>query len=209
MVGLPIGFDFNSPLDSRVVLGRFGCVFCIAVGGVLLMSKEEKIRIGVVLGSASDVGRVRDLFQILDDFEVRYELAIISAHRTHALLEEYAHSAISRGIEVIIAAAGLSAALPGVLASLVDIPVIGIPVSAGTLGGMDALLSIAQMPPGVPVAAVGIDASRNAGLLALRILGLNDGDLAEKLRQYKKDMADDISHKSLNLKKEGYPIWEI
>ena len=173
------------------------------------MGKDERIRIGVVLGSASDVGKVKDLFKVLDDFEVKYELAIISAHRTHALLEEYARSAVSRGIEVIIAAAGLSAALPGVLASLVDIPVIGIPVSAGTLGGRDALLSIAQMPPGVPVASVGIDASRNAGLLVLRILALNDSVLAGKLCEYKKDMADEVLQKSLNLKKEGYPIWEL
>ncbi|HHY68869.1 MAG TPA: 5-(carboxyamino)imidazole ribonucleotide mutase [Bacillota bacterium] len=172
-------------------------------------NKEDKIRVGVVLGSVSDIGKVKDLFQILDEFEVRYELAIISAHRTHALLEEYARSAVSRSIEVIIAAAGLSAALPGVLAALVDIPVIGIPVSAGPLNGVDALLSIAQMPPGIPVATVGIDGSKNAGLLAVRILALTDDVLGERLVQYKKDMADGVLKKALDVKKEGYPIWEI
>ena len=105
-------------------------------------TKGEGVQVGVVLGSASDLDKVKPLFGVLDEFGVSYEVAVISAHRTPGLLEEYARSVPSRGVKVVIAAAGLSAALPGVLASLIDIPVIGIPVSAGTLDGIDALLAI-------------------------------------------------------------------
>ena len=145
------------------------------------MDSKQTVQVGIVLGSASDLDKVKPLFGVLDEFGVSYELAVISAHRTPKLLDEYARSVSSRGIKVVIAAAGLSAALPGVLASLVDVPVIGIPVSTGTLDGMDALLSISQMPPGVPVACVGIDSARNAGLLAVRILSLTDTSLAARL----------------------------
>lgn len=171
------------------------------------MEQDRKCQIGVVLGSASDLDKVSGLFKVFEEFEVQYELAIISAHRTPHLLEEYARCAPSRGIQVIIAAAGLSAALPGVLASMVSVPVIGIPVSAGTLNGMDALLSISQMPPGVPVGCVGINSAKNAGLLALRILGLANPSLRSRLSEYTQSMADDVVERARALKEEGYPIW--
>ena len=171
--------------------------------------KHEGVQVGVVLGSASDLDKVKPLFGVLGEFGVSYEVAVISAHRTPELLEEYARSVCSRGVKLTIAAAGLSAALPGALASLVDIPVIGIPTSAGTLDGMDALLAISQMPPGVPVACVGIDSAKNAGLLAVRILSITDGSLAEKLAGYRRGMADKILEAMGNLKEEGYPVWEF
>ena len=172
-------------------------------------TKGEGVQVGVVLGSASDLDKVKPLFGVLDEFGVSYEVAVISAHRTPGLLEEYARSVPSRGVKVVIAAAGLSAALPGVLASLIDIPVIGIPVSAGTLDGIDALLAISQMPPGVPVGCVGIDSSRNAGLLAVRILSLTDTSLAKKLAGYRQGMAGKIVESNRNLKEEGYPVWDF
>lgn len=171
------------------------------------MAQDRECKVGVVLGSASDLDKVSGLFDILDKFQVQYELAVISAHRTPHLLEEYARSVSSRGVQVVIAAAGLSAALPGALASMVNIPVIGIPVSAGTLNGIDALLSVSQMPPGVPVACVGINSARNAGLLALRILALFNPDLKTRLSGYRQTMADDVCSKARNLKEEGYPVW--
>ncbi|HHY11375.1 MAG TPA: 5-(carboxyamino)imidazole ribonucleotide mutase [Firmicutes bacterium] len=173
------------------------------------LKQESKYQVGVVLGSASDLDKVEALFKVFDEFEIGYELAVISAHRTPELLEEYARSVYSRGFKVLIAAAGLSAALPGMLASLVHIPVIGLPISAGTLNGIDALLSISQMPPGVPVACVGIDSPRNAGLLAVRILSLTDCSLAGKLSGYRKAMAGNVVTKMRNLKEEGYPVWEF
>lgn len=171
-------------------------------------AKRERVQVGVVLGSASDLDKVKPLFEVLDEFGVTYEVAVISAHRTPKLLEEYALSVRSRGVKVVVAAAGLSAALPGVLASLCDVPVIGIPVSAGALSGMDALLAISQMPPGVPVACVGIDSARNAGLLAVRMLSLGDSSLAGKLAAYRQGMADKVYAAARALKQEGYPVWE-
>ncbi len=171
------------------------------------MEQDRKCQVGIVLGSASDLDKVTGLFKVFDEFQVQYEIAIISAHRTPHLLEEYARCVPSRGIQVIIAAAGLAAALPGVLASIVNVPVIGIPVSAGTLNGMDALLSISQMPPGVPVGCVGINSAKNAGLLALRILGLANPGLRNRLSEYTQAMADDVVKKARALREEGYPIW--
>ncbi len=169
--------------------------------------KEFQCEIGIVLGSRSDLERVQTLFRLFDEFEVAYELAVISAHRAEELLREYARSVSTRGLKVLIAAAGLSAALPGVLASQVNIPVIGLPIGAGNLEGIDALLSITQMPPGVPVACVGIDSAENAGLLALRILSLKDGSLASKLKARKETMAQNAVKTMKVLQEEGYPVW--
>jgi len=168
---------------------------------------QKQTRIGIVFGSASDVEKAAGLFDVLDKFEVGYEVTVISAHRTPDLLREYAKSAPSRGIKVLIAAAGLSAALPGVLASEVELPVIGLPIGVGSLNGLDALLAITQMPPGVPVASVGINSAKNAGLLALRILALDDGILREKLAQYKRAMAQDVLKKTSSLKEKGFCVW--
>lgn len=138
-------------------------------------------QVGIVMGSQSDMDIARKSLEALEELGIRSEVTIASAHRTPEDAVAYAENAMSRGLSVIIGIAGLSAALPGVLAAHTTLPVIGVPVNAGTLGGMDALLSIAQMPPGVPVAASGIDGARNAALLAARIIALQDPSLHERL----------------------------
>ncbi len=163
--------------------------------------------IGVILGSASDLDKVEPAFSVLKDFGVEYEVAVISAHRTPDLLAEYASGARQRGLRAIIAAAGLSAALPGALAAAVDLPVVGLPLDSGTLGGMDALLSVAQMPPGVPVATVGIDNAANAALFALRILGAFDPEIARKLASHRAALKQNALSKGQALRDRGLPQW--
>ncbi len=169
--------------------------------------QARKPEIGVILGSASDLDRVGPVFSTLEDFQAGYEVAVISAHRTPGLLAEYASTAPGRGIKVIIAAAGLSAALPGALAALVDIPVVGLPLDVGTLKGIDALLSVTQMPPGVPVASVGIDNPKNAALLALRILGVSSPEVLSRLASYRESMAQDTVDKGRRVSEKGLPAW--
>jgi len=144
------------------------------------------------MGSKSDLERMKPASDILNEFGVPNELKVVSAHRAPKLLEEYASGAQTRGIEIIIAGAGGAAHLAGVTAALTSLPVIGVPVESKSLKGMDSLLSTVQMPPGVPVATVGIDASKNAGLLALRILALKDTVLAKKLEDYRAKLEWDI-----------------
>lgn len=139
--------------------------------------------ISIIMGSLSDLPAVRKGADFLEQMEVPFEMRALSAHRTPSAVEEYARGAASRGVKVIIAAAGMSAALPGVIAAQTVLPVIGLPVSA-TLQGMDALLSTVMMPPGIPVAAVGIDAALNAAVLAVRILALSDSALASRYLAY-------------------------
>lgn len=131
------------------------------------------------MGSMSDLPKVRKAADLLEELQVPFEMHALSAHRTPAAVEKYAREAAGRGVKVIIAAAGMSAALPGVIAAQTTLPVIGLPISA-TLQGIDALLSTAMMPPGIPVASVGIDAALNAAVLAVRILALSDSALAER-----------------------------
>lgn len=164
--------------------------------------------VGVILGSASDLPKVRAVFETLDLFGASYETAVISAHRTPHMLAEYAESASRRGIKVIIGAAGLAAALPGALAALVDIPVIGLPLSGGPVNGVDALLSVADMPPGVPVAALGVDSAKNAALLALRILGLSDERIRLQQEKTREQAAKDVEAKAKVLREQGLPVWE-
>ncbi len=141
----------------------------------------RQTQIGIVMGSQSDMDIARKALETLEDLDIRAEVTIASAHRTPEDVISYAENARSRGISVIVAIAGLSAALPGVVAAHTTLPVIGVPVNAGSLGGMDALLSVTQMPPGVPVAATGIDGAKNAALLAARIIALQDSSLHERL----------------------------
>jgi 5-(carboxyamino)imidazole ribonucleotide mutase len=129
--------------------------------------------------------------RIFDEFEIPFEMHALSAHRTPAEVESFAKNAQSRGIEVIIAAAGMAAHLPGVIASMTTLPVVGVPIRA-TLEGMDALLAIVQMPPGIPVATVGIDGAMNAALLAVQILALKDENLSAKLKAYKENLKTKI-----------------
>ena len=140
------------------------------------------------MGSKSDLPTMSECVNILKEFGVEHEVKIVSAHRTPNLMFEYAKEAKERGLEVIVAGAGGAAHLPGMVASLTDLPVIGVPIESKTLKGIDSLLSIVQMPGGVPVATVAIGGAKNAGLLAVKILALKDGELAEKVVKYRENM---------------------
>jgi 5-(carboxyamino)imidazole ribonucleotide mutase len=153
-------------------------------------------KILVLLGSDSDIPLMQDGLNFLKEMEVAFKLDVSSAHRHPEKTSRYARKARSEGIEVIIAAAGLAAHLPGVIAAHTTLPVIGIPLKGGSLRGMDALLSIVQMPKGVPVATVGIDASRNACILACEILSIKYDDIREKLEAMKERMRQEIDEKS-------------
>ena len=145
--------------------------------------------VGIIMGSDSDLEIMNAAAEILKTFEVAYELTIVSAHRTPKRMVEYALTAKQRGLKVIIAGAGGAAHLPGMIASLTTLPVIGVPIkSSNSLDGWDSILSILQMPNGVPVATVALNAAKNAGILAAEILGISDGELSEKLSDFKKDM---------------------
>lgn len=148
--------------------------------------------VGIVLGSSSDEERVKPATGVLERFEVPYELGVMSAHRSPQKVAEYATSAEGRGLKVLIAAAGRSAALPGVLAAHTVLPVIGIPIFSPQLGGQDALYSTVQMPSGVPVATVGLDAAANAGILAVQILAVADAQLRERLHDLKRQLAEGL-----------------
>lgn len=148
--------------------------------------------VGIIMGSDSDLPTLRPAADILDSLEVPWEMDIVSAHRTPEKLYEYARSASGRGLKVIIAGAGGAAHLPGMTASLTDLPVIGVPVRTRTMDGLDSLLSIVQMPGGVPVATVAIDGGKNAGLLAARMLAISDPALAGRLRKYREGLCDEV-----------------
>ncbi|MDE6564361.1 MAG: 5-(carboxyamino)imidazole ribonucleotide mutase [Muribaculaceae bacterium] len=139
--------------------------------------------VSIIMGSTSDLPVLRKTADFLEQMEVPFEMHALSAHRTPAAVEKYATEAAGRGVKVIIAAAGMAAALPGVIAALTELPVIGLPI-ASTLDGVDALLSIIQMPPGIPTATVGIGAGLNAAVLAVRILALSDPELAARYKAY-------------------------
>lgn len=140
------------------------------------------------MGSESDLGTMQAAADVLAEFAVPYEMRVVSAHRTPIAMVEYAQTARERGLQVIVAGAGGAAHLPGMVASLTTLPVIGVPVQTKALGGVDSLYSIVQMPAGIPVATVAIGNAKNAGLLALRILGASDPALADKLEAYRQDL---------------------
>ncbi|EQB71401.1 MAG: phosphoribosylaminoimidazole carboxylase catalytic subunit [Thermoplasmatales archaeon A-plasma] len=141
-------------------------------------------KVGVIMGSSSDFDHMRDAITVLGELGIEVEYRIVSAHRTPDLMYEYAKSAQSRGVEVIIAGAGGSAHLPGMTAALTPLPVIGVPIQTRSLNGIDSLLSIVQMPAGIPVATVAIGGSRNAALLAARILGIKYPEVAERVKKF-------------------------
>lgn len=143
------------------------------------------VAVGVIMGSSSDAAVMSDAVEVLRDLGVTHEFRVISAHRSPERMFEYARSARDRGLSVIIAGAGGAAHLPGMVASLTTLPVIGVPVPTAHLGGQDSLLSIAQMPGGVPVATMAIGGARNAGLMAARILAVDDEDLADRLEEHR------------------------
>ncbi len=160
--------------------------------------KEKKVLVAIIMGSKSDLETMKEAAKILEQFDIGYEMKIVSAHRTPELMFEYARSAKSRGIEVIIAGAGGAAHLPGMTASLTTLPVIGVPVESRILKGIDSLLSIVQMLAGVPVATMAIGNGKNAGLMAARILSIKDETLANKLQGFMDKIAEDVKNISLS-----------
>ncbi|HKK47269.1 MAG TPA: 5-(carboxyamino)imidazole ribonucleotide mutase [Balneolaceae bacterium] len=160
---------------------------------------EKAPKVGVIMGSDSDWSTMKDACEILDEFGIAYEKKVVSAHRTPDDMAEYGKSARRRGLKVIIAGAGGAAHLPGMTAAHTTLPVIGVPVKTSTLSGIDSLYSIVQMPPGVPVATVAIGKAKNAGLLAIRMLSMNDRNLTEELKQYHEQMAEESRAKTKNL----------
>ena len=161
-------------------------------------------KVGIVMGSDSDLKVMSKAAAQLEELGIEYEITIISAHRQPDALIDWTRSAVSRDIKVIIAGAGMAAALPGMCAALFDLPVIGVPLSGKNLDGMDAVFSIMQMPPGVPVATVAIDGAKNAALLAAKILATNDPTLLDKLKAYKKEMKEQVEAKDARLQEVGY-----
>lgn len=161
---------------------------------------SNKIEVGIIMGSDSDLPVMEDAVNLLMEFGVGYEVKVLSAHRTPNQHAEYAKSAVDRGLKVIIAAAGGAAHLPGVTAAQTILPVIGVPIKGKALEGMDALLSIVQMPPGIPVATVAINGAKNAAILALNILGVANQGIQKKLQDYKKTMERDSMAKNDKIK---------
>jgi 5-(carboxyamino)imidazole ribonucleotide mutase len=161
----------------------------------------EQPRVGVIMGSDSDWSVMTDAAAALAEFDVSYEVGVVSAHRTPQRMLDYARGAADRGVEVIIAGAGGAAHLPGMVASATPLPVIGVPVPLARLDGLDSLLSIAQMPAGVPVATVSIGGARNAGLLAVRILAVSDQALRSRIIAFQDQLADSVLSKDAALKR--------
>jgi 5-(carboxyamino)imidazole ribonucleotide mutase len=155
-------------------------------------------KVSIIMGSTSDMGVMETAAKLFDEFEIPFEINALSAHRTPSEVEKFARSARDRGIKVIIAGAGMAAHLPGVIAAMTPLPVIGVPIKA-SLDGMDALLAIVQMPPGIPVATVAINGALNAGLLAIQIMAAGDESLMEKFVQYKEGLKDKIVKANMEL----------
>ena len=160
--------------------------------------------VSIIMGSTSDLPVMEKAAQLLNDMHVPFEMNALSAHRTPEAVEEFAKNARNRGIKVIIAAAGMAAALPGVIAANTTLPVIGVPVKGSVLDGVDALYSIIQMPPGIPVATVAINGAQNAGLLAAKILATTDGELSKRLKDYAEGLNQTVLKKAEKLEGVKY-----
>ena len=159
-------------------------------------------QIGIIMGSESDLRIMKDAATILDEFGISYEITVVSAHRTPDRMFEYARSARKRGLKVIIAGAGGAAHLPGMVASLTSLPVIGVPIkSSNSIDGWDSVLSILQMPGGVPVATVALDGAKNAGILAAQIIGSFDEAIGKKLDAYKESLKEKVEQGAKNMEK--------
>lgn len=171
---------------------------------MLQMSTMQPL-VGIIMGSDSDLSVMQAAADLLKDFSIPYELTVVSAHRTPQRMVEYAQQAKNRGLKVIIAGAGGAAHLPGMVAAVTTLPVIGVPIkSSNSIDGWDSVLSILQMPNGVPVATVALNAAKNAGILAAQILGTNESTIAEKIASYKKTLDTEVMSKVEKLKKEGW-----
>ncbi|WP_271629542.1 5-(carboxyamino)imidazole ribonucleotide mutase [Caldicellulosiruptor sp. DIB 104C] len=164
----------------------------------------KKPLVGIIMGSDSDLPVMKEAAKVLEDFGVEYEMTIVSAHRTPERMVKYAKEAEERGIEVIIAGAGGAAHLPGMVASISSLPVIGVPVKTSSLNGLDSLLSIVQMPAGIPVATVAINNAKNAGILAAEILGVKYPEIRKKIAEYKERMKNEVEEKAKELEEAGY-----
>ncbi len=177
------------------------------------MSKSQKtgnqpqnILIGIIMGSDSDLPIMQAAADTLKEFGVGFEITVVSAHRTPLRMVEYAKTARQRGLKVIIAGAGGAAHLPGMVAAITTLPVIGVPIkSSNSIDGWDSILSILQMPNGVPVATVALNAAKNAGILAAMILGAFDKSIAEKLEEFKSTLDEEVTQKIKKLKSAGWP----
>jgi 5-(carboxyamino)imidazole ribonucleotide mutase len=161
-------------------------------------------KVAIIMGSDSDLDVMKDAAAVLDEFGVKYVLTVVSAHRTPERMFRFAKSATQKGIRVIIAGAGGAAHLPGMVASITHVPVIGVPVQSKTMSGVDSLYSIVQMPPGIPVATVAINGALNAGLLAVEILSISDRNLLRHLIAYKNKLKKTVEKKAGELEKTGY-----
>ena len=169
------------------------------------MPGQQTISVGIIMGSDSDLGVMQAAADILKDFGIGFEITVVSAHRTPLRMVEYASAAKQRGLKVIIAGAGGAAHLPGMVASLTPLPVIGVPIkSSNSIDGWDSVLSILQMPNGVPVATVALNAAKNAGILAAEILGVSDETISGKISDYKNSLKDEVTKKVKKMKDAGW-----
>ena len=164
-------------------------------------------KVGIVMGSDSDMPIMAKAAEVLEQLGIAYEMTIISAHREPDVFFEYAKGAEARGFKVIIAGAGKAAHLPGMCAALFPMPVIGIPMKTSDLGGVDSLYSIVQMPSGIPVATVAINGGANAGILAAKILATSDDEILQRLKKYSEDLKDQVVEKDQRLKEVGYKAY--
>lgn len=165
---------------------------------------KKDILVGIIMGSDSDLEIFSEAAKVLEEFDVSYDITVGSAHRSPERVQKYSSGARERGIKVLIAGAGGAAHLAGVVAAHTTLPVVGLPVKAKSLDGLDSLLSTVQMPPGIPVITVGINAGKNAGLAAIQILAVTDNELQGKLSAYKKKMSDENEEKGNKLSEIGY-----
>jgi 5-(carboxyamino)imidazole ribonucleotide mutase len=163
-----------------------------------LKSEKMEPRVSIIMGSTSDLGVMEAAAKVLDELEIAFEINALSAHRTPEAVEAFAKGAKDRGIQVIIAAAGMAAHLPGVIAAMTTLPVIGVPINA-SLNGLDALLAIVQMPPGIPVATVAVNGAQNAGILAAQMIALGDAEVAAKLVTFKSNLKSKIEKANKDL----------
>lgn len=167
--------------------------------------KQQTPIVGIIMGSDSDLSVMQAAADILKSFNIPFELTVVSAHRTPQRMVDYAQKATGRGLKVIIAGAGGAAHLPGMVASITSLPVIGVPIkSSNSIDGWDSVLSILQMPNGVPVATVALNAAKNAGILAAEIIGTSDENVSKKISEYKKTLNNEVIEKVEKLKKEGW-----
>lgn len=168
------------------------------------MSKERKPLVAIIMGSDSDLKVMKEAAVALEEFDVQYMITVMSAHRTPERSIQFASNAVANGFKVIIAGAGGAAHLAGVVAAHTTLPVIGVPVLSKSLSGMDSLFSTVQMPPGIPVASVGVDGARNAGLLAVQMLALGDVALSQKLIAFKSKLRSGVEEKAKELEESGW-----